>query len=531
MKIRLLGIYGLIFIIFGGVAAIFFHQTFLAPAAYVEIIVGFVLLLIYLFHFFGETSKNIWRKRDVFFGVLGGGLLLALLVGMNVIAHSKWGDQKWDLTTNKIHSLSPESIETLRRLPVRIDVLSFVVDPRAKSLFKNLIDKYSFQSNNIRFQQIDPDRDPQQLEMLGAQANQVVLVNSESGKTIHLGPEQFSEQELTTALRRLLVEKLKKIYFLSGRGEGDINDDKTARGLYIAKMLLEREGYQVSQIDLSQGIPNDAAVIAAWGAQSPISDFEIQILEKYLENSGKLVIAQDPLLSAARDRIIPSGWAPLLHRYGLRLGDEVLIQNLQFQSQNIPSATILGLSYTDQEIVKDLRGNLTQFPMAQPVESFGKEPVGEQKALVLTAETVAAVKDLKALTEKRTLKDTGPYALGRIVNVPKKLEIETPEIDSPDSEDSWKSQLVVFGDSDFGSNQHIQSALNRDLFLNIFAYLLGESDSILIRPKSWRTSTLEMTDGQKRGVYFASIFLMPQFIILLGMAIWAIRRSRKAKEV
>ena len=324
---------------------------------------------------------------------------------------------------------------------------------------------------------------------------------------------------------------MKKVYFLSGRGEGSINDDKSSKGLFIAKLLLEREGYQLGELDLSQGIPNDAAVIAAWGSQSPISEFEIQILEKYLENSGKLVIAQDPLLSAAKDRIIPSGWAALLKKYGLQLGDAVLIQNLQFQSQNIPSASVLGVSYTDQDIVKDLQGRLTQFPFAQSVDLFGASPVGEQKALVLTAETVAAVKDLKVLSQKKELKNSGPYAVGRVVNIaaPSTSKDSDEEINSPSAK--WKSQLVVFGDSEFGNNQQIQNAYNRDLFLNIFAYLLGEPDSILIRPKSWQTSTLQMSDGQKRGVYFASIFLVPQFIILLGLAIWAMRRGLKEGEI
>lgn len=531
MKTRLLGIYGIIFVIFGALAAFFFHQTFLAPAAYVEIIIGLILVGIYLFYYLGEATKNFWRKRDVFFGILGGFFLLLILVGVNVIAHSKWGEQKWDLTTNKIHSLSPESIETLDKLPISIDVVSFVTEPRAKSLFKNLIDKYQFQSEKIKFQQIDPDRDPEQLELLGAQVDQVVLMNPDSGKTINLGADQFNEQDLTTALRRLLIDEVKKVYFLSGRGEGSINDDKSSKGLFIAKLLLEREGYQVGELDLSQGIPNDAAVIAAWGSQSPISEFEIQILEKYLENSGKLVIAQDPLLSAAKDRIIPSGWAALLKKYGLQFGDAVLIQNLQFQSQNIPSASVLGVSYTDQDIVKDLQGRLTQFPFAQSVDLFGASPVGEQKALVLTAETVAAVKDLKVLSQKKELKNSGPYAVGRVVNIaaPSTSKDSDEEINSPSAK--WKSQLVVFGDSEFGNNQQIQNAYNRDLFLNIFAYLLGEPDSILIRPKSWQTSTLQMSDGQKRGVYFASIFLVPQFIILLGLAIWAMRRGRKEGEI
>lgn len=524
--LRLLGIYGLIFIFFGAVAAVFFHETFLAPAAYVEMGIGLIAVIVYLINFFGDATKSIWRKRDAVFGGAGAFLVLLILIGVNVIAHTKWGDKKFDLTTNKIHSLSEASVETLKNLPEKIEVLSFVTDPRAKKLLSNLVNKYTSQSNKIEFRSIDPDQEPTLLETYEAQVDQVVLRNPKSDKSITLDGAQFNEQEFTTALRRLFVENEINIYFLQGHGEGQISDDKTQKGLFLAKFLLEREGYKVHALDLTQtgAIPANANAVVAWGAERPVSAGEVSLLQAYLEKGGKLVLAQDPLVSPARDRILPSGYEELLKTYGLKFGNSILVQNLNFQNRSIRSATVLGLNYTDHPIVKDLQGNLTQFSLSQSIDLIDtKKEKENQQALVLTGEDVASVKDVSKLSGNQDLQSSGPFAIARIVS-------ESQAEDSADQESEKTSakgyQLVVFGDSDFASNQNIQNGYNRDLFLNTFAYLLGETENITIRPKTWKNSTLEISDEQKRAVYFASIFIVPQLIILLGLGIWAMRRNR-----
>ncbi|PIR22396.1 MAG: hypothetical protein COV44_08280 [Deltaproteobacteria bacterium CG11_big_fil_rev_8_21_14_0_20_45_16] len=518
---RLLGTLGIILLFFGGIAAIFFHDTFLAPAAYIEIALGLLSLGIYLFKFFGEATKNIWRKRDSIVGGFGALIILLILIGVNVIANSKLGEKKLDLTTNKLHSLTDDSVKIVKELKEPVEILSFVIDPRAKALLRNLVEKYTYQSSQIKFKALDPDTDPTLLEKYSAQVDEIVFLNPKTEKTVKVAKSQISEQEFTTAIRRCLSAPTKAIYFLQGLGEPDLEDDKSQSGLFIAKLLLEREGFQVRPLQLATAlkIPDDAGVIVEWGAKNPAPEAVVKLLENYLKKGGKLVMGLDPMIANSKDRLVPSSYTGLLGRYGLELGQSILVQVLNFQSKSVRTATVIGMTYSDQAIVKDLGGNLTQFSVAQPVlqsKNF-KDSKVRRETLVSTGEqtnTESNIAELLKQTPDSKPKSglNGPHPIAQIA-----------ETNSPEG----NSSLVVFGDADFALNGLIQSQFNRDLFLNIFGYLLGTPEAVSLRPKQWRNSTLEITVDQKKGVYFASIFVLPQLIILFGLAIWSLRRSRR----
>lgn len=91
---------------------------------------------------------------------------------------------------------------------------------------------------------------------------------------------------------------------------------------------------------------------------------------------------------------------------------------------------------------------------------------------------------------------------------------------------SPQGRLIVFGDSDFGNNQLIQTSYNRDLFLNTFNYMAGDEAALSIRPKTWTTSTLEIDQMQRTFIYYSSLLVVPQLILMLGLIIWMLRRAR-----
>jgi hypothetical protein len=57
-------------------------------------------------------------------------------------------------------------------------------------------------------------------------------------------------------------------------------------------------------------------------------------------------------------------------------------------------------------------------------------------------------------------------------------------------------RLVVFGDSDFASNQGIEAYRNRDLFVNSVNWLLGDVEAISVRPPKSRASRLTLSSEQ-----------------------------------
>jgi ABC-type uncharacterized transport system involved in gliding motility auxiliary subunit len=87
--------------------------------------------------------------------------------------------------------------------------------------------------------------------------------------------------------------------------------------------------------------------------------------------------------------------------------------------------------------------------------------------------------------------------------------------------------VVVFGDADFVSNDALGFQGNENLFLNVMAWLSGESDLISIRardPEDHRLSVIPGS-GTHRLVVVASLLGLPGLFVVLGIASWWRRRA------
>jgi ABC-type uncharacterized transport system involved in gliding motility auxiliary subunit len=90
-----------------------------------------------------------------------------------------------------------------------------------------------------------------------------------------------------------------------------------------------------------------------------------------------------------------------------------------------------------------------------------------------------------------------------------------------------EARLVVFGTHMFADNRQLaESHLNGDLFLNAVGWLVGQEELVSIRSRSVRASRAEMTAGQMIQVFYLSVLIIPQIMIVTGIAVWWRRKSR-----
>jgi ABC-type uncharacterized transport system involved in gliding motility auxiliary subunit len=87
-----------------------------------------------------------------------------------------------------------------------------------------------------------------------------------------------------------------------------------------------------------------------------------------------------------------------------------------------------------------------------------------------------------------------------------------------------QGRLVVFGDSDFASNAAIDAYSNRDLFVNSVNWLLGDVESISIRPARSRASRLTLSSEQFTSIRSLALFVLPELIAVVGVWVWWSRR-------
>jgi ABC-type uncharacterized transport system involved in gliding motility auxiliary subunit len=179
---------------------------------------------------------------------------------------------------------------------------------------------------------------------------------------------------------------------------------------------------------------------------------------------------------------------------------------------------------------------ITSFPLARSVTPV----TGGQRtaqSIVETSQQSWAESDVKALAERRpvgfdegTADKRGPVSVAAALSTdaPEQPAAPTPAPGTPPPPEAPKreTRLVVFGDSDFASNDGLGTAPgNRDLFLNTLNWLAQQENLISIRPKAPDDRRVTLTEDQQSMVMIFSIILLPGIVLVAGVYSWWRRRG------
>jgi len=192
------------------------------------------------------------------------------------------------------------------------------------------------------------------------------------------------------------------------------------------------------------------------------------------------------------------------------------------------------MQYEQHPITKDMGQVMTGFPVTRSVSPVQTPPKGVSvTALAKTSAGSWGETDLAGLRRgepaRRDDKDTpGPVPVLTAVTIepapaPKAAgQAEGEEAKKP------KGRLVVMGTSTLASNQALGFQGNRDLFLNIVAWLAGQEDEIALRPKDPRQNPIFVTEAQKNTILWLSVAVLPGAVMVCGIAL-VVRRRRRSK--
>jgi len=88
-----------------------------------------------------------------------------------------------------------------------------------------------------------------------------------------------------------------------------------------------------------------------------------------------------------------------------------------------------------------------------------------------------------------------------------------------------ESRLLVIGDADLARNAALNRFFNLEFLTAGVQWLIGNEELIAEGPRGWRPSRLDMTDADYRNIFRLSVLLLPEAVVLLGLAVWWRRRS------
>lgn len=475
------------------------------------VVAGIVLVLLSALPRLAEARRAL-GARTVRYG-FHAALSIALVVGVIgfVEALSVRHSARLDLTENRRHSLSPQTINLLKGLKTEVNAVGFFrSDQPGKRVAEDLFKQYaSYSSGKFTWKVVDPDRDPTLARRYGVESyGTIVLETKARSEKVN----DAEEEKLTNGLLKLTREGKRVVYVVQGHGEHELgNTDRP--GFSEAKGALERANYEVKPLVLAREgkLPDDAAVVVLPGPRTELFPPEVDALDGYLGRGGKVLAMIDPPFP---QKVQDAAVKRLLARWGVTLGDNLIVELS-------PIGRLFGIGpevpiiqqYEPHPITRDLGGITTLFPITRTVDAAKPAPAGVTVTpLARTSPDSWGETDRQALEQGSAKPDPqdprGPLSVAVVAT-------------------KDKARLVVYGTSNLATNQFLNLQGNRDFFLNTVSWLAEEEDQISVRPKDSRQSPIFLSARQGQLVFWLPVVVLPGLVLAGGIV--ALLRRRAAK--
>jgi ABC-type uncharacterized transport system involved in gliding motility auxiliary subunit len=231
-------------------------------APLVLLFLGFLALIAYIVLNLALLKQSIKRKSFIYSSNLF--LVIILVLGILVLFNYLLAKHHYrmDFTEGKIHSLSDQSVSVLKGLKEDVNIKLFFREGNFnRSSMENLMEIYAYHSDRIKYEFIDPDKNPGLVKRYEI---------TEDGTTILESGEKESritsttEEDLTNAIIKISRKGKKAIYFLEGHGE-ESTEDTGDSGYSTVKDELEKLAYEVKKLPLAleDNFPDDASLLTS----------------------------------------------------------------------------------------------------------------------------------------------------------------------------------------------------------------------------------------------------------------------------
>ncbi|HSB90939.1 MAG TPA: GldG family protein [Anaerolineales bacterium] len=462
-----------------------------------------------------ERVAQFFRGRQGRYGtnaVVAGLALVGILGVVNVLAYKN--PKSWDWTEDSQYSLAPETRATLATLTVPVRLIGFYSADYSSMQddIRPLLQQYVEAGRGyVTYQFIDPRAEPLQADRYGVTRDGSVVVAMGAGSEVVASP---TEQDITGALVRLANPGQRKVYFLTGHGERDMQSTEPD-GYGDARQALESKNYEVAALNLltDPAVPEDALALIIAGPTVPLSTGEIEALRAYLGRGGSVVVMEEPTPGTRMEGVDDPLADELATTWGIRLRNDFVVD----LSSSMPNFGI-GVTYASDPITARLNNLVSYFPTSRSIEvvDVGNADL-TQVELVRTGNNSWGETDFEALktsgsVEENASADTaGPLTLAATVE-----------------DRTTHARLVVFGDVDFAANTDYFQYANGDLLINSIDWAAGQESLISLTPKE-TTQRFVVPPSNQTTVLIAliSVIGIPGAVVVLGVSTF-LRRRRQA---
>tara|TARA_R110002153_G_scaffold40633_3_gene116253 strand:- start:24930 stop:26549 length:1620 start_codon:yes stop_codon:yes gene_type:complete len=520
-----------------GLSLFYIEQQFSYLASVLVVIGGIafiVLLSLIIKHNFSQDkstglvsfySLKRWKKLVIVFSIVIGSI--AFIGASHYLANQL--SIRWDVTQDKQHTLSNNTIQYVRTLTSEVQLTAFHVGMPPKYL-QDIFNEYERVSGGvIKTEIVDPIEQIAYAAKFGnainADERKVIVQSGDNRKDVDFSLKALSEDKLTNAIASV-SRASRTVYFLTGHGEYSTTNDEYL-GLSKFKQLLADNNIisKNLMLGISQSIPDDCDVLIIAGPKNALTQNEEDLIVDYLTTGGDalfliehtLVTTPDKPLSAEQLQNNPS-LNSILNQWGLDVQSDIVVDLTNHVGDDVGSpatknyqlhkALTAGLDYTFYVRPRSIR----VLPQRRPSikHAIIASTASAENSWAETNRTLDIQFDPSTDT-------AGPVPFSYVV-------IDERNTADPQENKSSDTRLIVFTDADFLTNVYINQYSNAQMGLNLVNWLAELDYKTFVSAKEIKVERLDLTSKQKRQV-IVILFLLPFFFVIAGAVVW-LRRKR-----
>lgn len=514
----ILGIAGLIFLAFGLIENLMTRLPqqglfSLDWFAMLHVAAGLVCIVWYFASGSGSLTEFL-KRRSTRYGTnaVVYSIVFVLVVMMLNFIGTRYS-KRWDLSAAGVNSLTDATRQVLDKLDSDVQILAFV-GPQDKGFVREVSGIYSAYTAKVKWQIVDPQISPElaQKELISAIPT-LKIKQGDRSTTIN----KIDEESITNGIHKVATTKQKKIYVVQGHGEPDVAQKQTPNGMGLFADTLTNQNYEVKPLIATDAgpVPEDAAVLVVATGDRSYFPAEIEKIKEYARKGGSVLV----LLEPRRGEEL----AELARALGAKVGNDVILD----QQVRLFEGVTLGMNaivtqYGEHPAVKAMTDR-TLFSVARSVGVADKPAAGISIApLALTSPTSWAESDVARVFDK----GEAELKAGEDIEGPVSVGVAgSDKATVLGGADDKSFKFAVFGDTSFLTNEYLRQLYNDALGQSVVGWLAGDEELISIAPRVVRASRAFLGEQQARTVFYLSVLVLPELILLAGIAVWWRRSS------
>lgn len=427
----------------------------------------------------------------------------------------------YDMTDNKLFSISPDSSEYLSNLPDTIKITVTSEQGEFDHYIKKVLDKMDQISNKLSVEYIDTSLHPDLVEKYEKDskiekdtiiiANNARFLKFRSIDCYAMDENQNvtgfnAEGKIISTIINVIDYKKKTIKFTNGHNEGGYTE--------LGKLLINNN-FNIGKINLnSEELNFDTDLLMIVNPQRDFDAIEINKIDEYTRKGGKIILFKDPRYYNT------SRIDQFLKVWGIKSKNNLIVDKT-FYYLNNPLYLITKIAKTNDYRRVASMDKIIIAPISQALEMTYNKGISDKS---ITVEILSS--SIKSYSkEKSDFKDLN-YKSGD-KNGPFSIALLTKNSKYPDSR-SVDAAVMVIGSGLFADDKllTINNFANSDFIIESVFNILGNKAAIGIPVKYFDSGYLNISSNTAKTMGRVFTYIFPSTILFAGIIVWFIRKNR-----